>query len=81
MVQKKKQIKKTLYNSFVNNFILKGKKKTAKSLIDITLLNLSRSSNTSLVQMLFKIYFNLDYFIEIKQVKIKNIHSKINKSS
>lgn len=71
MVQKKKQIKKTLYNSFVNNFILKGKKKTAKSLIDITLLNLSRSSNTSLVQLLFKIYFNLDYFIEIKQVKIK----------
>lgn len=71
MVQKKKQVKKTLYNSFINNFILKGKKKTAKSIIDNTLLNLSRGSKHSLIQLLFKVYFNLDYFIEIKQVKIK----------
>lgn len=71
MVQKKKQVKKTLYNSFINNFILKGKKKTAKSIIDNTLLNLSRGFKYSLIQLLFKVYFNLDYFIEIKQVKIK----------
>lgn len=71
MVQKKKQFKKTLYNSFINNFILKGKKKTAKSIIDNTFLNLSIGSNLTLVQLIFKVYFNLDYFIEIKQVKIK----------
>lgn len=71
MVQKKKQLKKTLYNSFINNFILEGKKKTAKSIVDTTLLTLSTGSDLSLVQLLFKVYFNIDYFIEIKQVVIK----------
>jgi ribosomal protein S7 len=71
MVQKKKQFKKTLYNSFINNFILEGKKKTAKGIVDTALLTLSTGSNLSLVQLLFKVYFNIDYFIEIKQVVIK----------
>lgn len=68
---RKKQYKKTLYNSFVNSFILKGKKKTAKNIIDGTLLSLSKSTGISLVKLLFNIYLRLDYFIEIKQVKIK----------
>jgi ribosomal protein S7 len=68
---RKKQYKKTLYNSFVNSFILKGKKKIAKNIIDGTLLSLSKSTGISLVKLLFNIYLKLDYFIEIKQVKIK----------
>ena len=68
---RKKQYKKTLYNSFVNSFILKGKKKRAKNIIDGTLLSLSKSTGISLVKLLFNIYLKLDYFIEIKQVKIK----------
>lgn len=71
MVLKKKQYKKTLYNSLVNSFILRGKKKKAKSIIDITLLSLSKSMGVSLIKLLFDIYLKLDYFIEIKQVKIK----------
>lgn len=71
MVLKKKQYKKNLYNSFINSFILKGKKKIAKSIIDGTLFSLSKSTGISLVKLLFNIYLKLDYFIEIKQVKIK----------
>jgi ribosomal protein S7 len=71
MVLKKKQYKKTLYNSLVNSFILKGKKKKAKGIVDTTLLSLSKSTGTSLIKLLFNIYLKLDYFIEIKQVKIK----------
>ena len=71
MVLKKKQYKKTLYNSLVNSFILRGKKKKAKSIVDITLLSLSKSMGVSLIKLLFDIYLKLDYFIEIKQVKIK----------
>jgi ribosomal protein S7 len=71
MELKKKQYKKTLYNSFVNSFILKGKKKKAKSIVDGTLFSLSKSTGISLVKLLFNIYLKLDYFIEIKEVKIK----------
>jgi len=71
MVQRKKQHKKTLYNSFINSFILRGKKKTAKTIIDTTLLKLCQNLNTSIVKLLFNVYFKLDYFVEIKQVKIK----------
>lgn len=71
MVQKRKQYKRSLYNSLVNSFILKGKKKTAKTIIDNTMLNLCRSLNTSIIRLLFSVYFKLDSFIEIKQVKIK----------
>lgn len=71
MELKKKQYKKTLYNSLVNSFILKGKKKIAKGIIDVTLLALSKSLGISLIKLLFNIYLKLDYFIEIKQVKIK----------
>ena len=71
MVPKKKQYKKTLYSSLVNSFISQGKKKTAKSIVDITLIKLCKSLGISIIKLLFNIYFKLDYFVEIKQVKIK----------
>ena len=71
MVQKRKQYKKTLYNSFVNSFILKGKKRTAKTIIDKTMLNLCQSLGTSIVRLIFIIHLKLDSFVEIKHVKIK----------
>lgn len=71
MVQRKKQFKKTLYNSFVNNFVLGGKKKLAKNIIDNTFLNLSKNLRVSIVQLLFRVYLKLDCFVEIKHVKIK----------
>jgi ribosomal protein S7 len=71
MEQRKKQHKKTLYTSFLNNFILKGKKGVTKKSVDNGLSKLCQGLSISIIKMLFQIYTKLDYFIEIKQVKIK----------
>ena len=71
MVQKQTNYKKTLYYSFLNVFIKKGKKQKAKKLIDNTFFQLCKSFSISSIKILFTIYYKLDYFIEIKQVKIK----------
>jgi len=71
MVKKKRQFNKTLYSCFINMFILKGKKKTIKDIIDLSLINLTQLLNISVVRLFFRLYYILDYYIEIKQVKIK----------
>lgn len=71
MVQKEKQFRKNLYRSFVNNFIIQGNKKSSKNFIDNTLTSVAKLLNVSTTKLLFKLYFKLDSFVEIKQVKIK----------
>lgn len=63
--------KSNLYSKLVGLLIKKGNKNKAKLIVDSVFLNLSKQTKQSLSYLLFKIFLNLNVFVESKTVRIK----------
>jgi small subunit ribosomal protein S7 len=70
-IKKKISYKNFIYNKFLGILIKKGKKSTAKKILDTVLKNVSKKTKKSINLILYKIISNLTTKIEIKRVKFR----------
>ncbi len=74
MEQKKilKAKKKSLYNKTLGFLVKKGKKTTAKNLLENVLMSISKKLKTQKIQVLLHLFVKANAFVETKNVKIRN---------
>jgi ribosomal protein S7 len=64
-------IKKTLYTKLLGFLIKKGKKKTAKTILDRAFLIISAKTGLSIGYILLKVFLNLNTFVEARTIRVK----------
>lgn len=68
----KKKLKKNLfYNKFLGVLIKKGKKSKAKKILDSVFFKISKITKLSSNLILYRIFLNLNTFVEIRRVRSK----------
>jgi len=68
MLKKRKVFKNLLYIKFLGVLMKKGKKTKAKKILDFVLLKVSKEVKIPANLILYKIFFNLNTFVEIRRV-------------
>ena len=69
MLKKEKVFKNLLYVKFLGVLMKKGKKTKAKKILDFVLLKVSKEVKIPVNLILYKIFFNLNTFVEIRRVR------------
>jgi ribosomal protein S7 len=66
---------KDIYSKFLGSLTKNGKKTTAKRLLDLSFIKVSKKENIPAHLILSKVLLKLNFFLEIKKIKIrKNVH-------
>ena len=71
MLKKNKSLKNLLYFKFLGVLLKKGKKTRAKRILDEVLLKVSKKTNLPVDLVLYRVFFNLNTFVEVRRVRFK----------
>ena len=71
MSKKDKSLKNLLYFKFLGALLKKGKKTKAKKILDEVLLKVSKKTNLPVDLVLYRVFFNLNTFVEVRRVRFK----------
>jgi ribosomal protein S7 len=71
MKTKSKSFNNLFYSKFLGVLLKKGKKTKAKKILDTVLLKVSKSTKLSIHLVLYRVFFNLNTFVEVRRVRVK----------
>jgi small subunit ribosomal protein S7 len=71
MVKKDKILKNLFYAKFLGVLMKKGKKTSAKKILDNVLVKVSRKTGLSVNLILYKVFFKLNTFVEIRRIRFR----------
>jgi small subunit ribosomal protein S7 len=71
MVKKDKILKNLFYVKFLGVLMKKGKKTIAKKILDNVLVKVSRKTGLSINLILYKVFFKLNTFVEIRRIRFR----------
>ena len=71
MVKKDKILKNLFYAKFLGVLMKKGKKTSAKKILDNVLVKVSRKTGLSINLILYKVFFKLNTFVEIRRIPFR----------
>ena len=71
MKKHKKNLKNLFYDKFLGVLTKRGKNSKAKKIVDLVLLKLSKYLKTSSSLILYRLFFKLNTFVEIKRIGFK----------
>ena len=69
MIKKDKILKNLFYAKFLGVLMKKGKKTSAKRILDNVLVKVSRKTGLSVNLILYKVFFKLYTFVEIRRIR------------
>ena len=71
MVKKDKILKNLFYAKFLGVLMKKGKKTSAKKILDNVLVKVSRKTGLPVNLILYKVFFKLNTFVEIRRIRFR----------
>ena len=71
MIKKDKILKNLFYAKFLGVLMKKGKKTSAKRILDNVLVKVSRKTGLPVNLILYKVFFKLNTFVEIRRIRFR----------
>jgi small subunit ribosomal protein S7 len=71
MVKKDRILKNLFYAKFLGVLMKKGKRTSAKKILDNVLVKVSRKTGLSVNLILYKVFFKLNTFVEIRRIRFR----------